>query len=117
MNAIKKNYFLSWPGLIAKAVRKYLTPSEATAKGHLDQAQKNQSSSKLDPFHIPPELQDNIKQQIVSAAVIPVATGKIYTDQTGQFPVTADTNNKYVFVLYDNDSNAILAEPIKNRKG
>ena len=115
IQAIKKNYFLSWPGLTAKAVRKYLTPSAATAKGHLDQQQKNQQSSKNDPFHIPP--QDNIKHQIVSAAVIPISTGKIFTDQTGPFPVTASSGNKYVFVLHDHDSNAILAEPIKNRKG
>ena len=117
IEAIRRNYFLSWPGLTAKAVRKYLTPSPATAKGHLDQSQKNQQSSKLDPFHIPPEINDNIKHHVVAAAVIPISTGKIYTDQTGRFPVTSATNNKYIFVLYDHDSNAILAEPLKNRKG
>lgn len=117
INAIKRNYFLGWPGITVKAVRKHLTPSPATAKGHLDQTQKNQQSTKTDPFSLPPELQDNIKHQVVAAAVIPIPTGKIYTDQTGQFPVISEAGNKYVFVLYDHDSNAILAEPIKNRKG
>ena len=42
IEAIKRNYFLGWPGLTAKAVRKYLTPSPATSKGRLDQTQKNQ---------------------------------------------------------------------------
>jgi hypothetical protein len=41
--------------------------------------------------------------------------GKIYTDQTGKFPVLSSRGNKYLFVLYDYDSNAIMAEPIKSR--
>ena len=41
--------------------------------------------------------------------------GKIFTDQTGRFPVTSSRGNKYIMVLYANDSNAILAEAMKNR--
>lgn len=42
-------------------------------------------------------------------------TGQIYTDLTGRFPVQSSKGNKYVFVLYDYDSNAILSEALKNR--
>ena len=42
-------------------------------------------------------------------------TGQTYSDQTGKFPVTSSSGNAYLFILYDYDSNAILAEPIKNR--
>jgi hypothetical protein len=36
--------------------------------------------------------------------------------QTGRFPVTSSKGNKYIMVVYDYDSTAIiLAEPIKNR--
>jgi hypothetical protein len=42
-------------------------------------------------------------------------TGKIYTDQTGRFPVTSSRGNKYILVLYAFDPNAILTEPLKNR--
>ena len=42
-------------------------------------------------------------------------TGKIYTDQTGRFPVTSSKGSKYLMVLYDYDSNAILSEPLKSR--
>ena len=42
-------------------------------------------------------------------------TGKIYTDQSGRFPVTSSEGNKYILLIYDYDSNAILTEPIKNR--
>ena len=39
-------------------------------------------------------------------------TGKVNTDQTGSFPVTSSRSSKYLMVLYDHDSNAILAEPL-----
>ena len=43
-------------------------------------------------------------------------TGKIFTDQTGRFPITSSTGNQYVFVLYNYDYNYIHAISIKNRK-
>ena len=42
-------------------------------------------------------------------------TGNISTDQTGRFPVTSSRGSKYRIVLYDHDSNAIIAEPLKLR--
>jgi hypothetical protein len=42
-------------------------------------------------------------------------TGQVFSDQTGRFPVTSSKGNKYIMILYDYDSTAILAEPIKNR--
>jgi hypothetical protein len=41
--------------------------------------------------------------------------GQIYTDQTGRFPVVSSKGNKYIMILYDYDSNAILAQPIIDR--
>ena len=39
-----------------------------------------------------------------------------YSDLTGRFPHRSSRGNQYVLVIYDYDSNAILAEPIKNRQ-
>jgi hypothetical protein len=44
-----------------------------------------------------------------------IDAGKIYTDQTGIFPVISSKGNKYIMDSYEYGSNAILAEPIKNR--
>ena len=44
-------------------------------------------------------------------------TGKIYTDQTGKFPCTSAGGHNYIMVLYDYESNAILMEPVRDRKG
>jgi hypothetical protein len=43
------------------------------------------------------------------------ATGQIYTNQTRRFPTTSGRGNKYIMILYDYDSNAILAEPLKSK--
>ena len=32
-------------------------------------------------------------------------TGNIYSNQTGAFPVTSISGNKYLFILYDGDAN------------
>ena len=42
-------------------------------------------------------------------------TGKVSTDQTGRFTITSSRGSKYLMVLYDHDSNAILAEPLTSR--
>ena len=42
--------------------------------------------------------------------------GIILTDQTGCFPITTRLGNAYIMLLYDFDSNAILAPGIKSRK-
>ena len=40
----------------------------------------------------------------------------ICTDQTGRFPIQSKSGSNYLMVLCDYDANAILAEPIPNRK-
>ena len=42
-------------------------------------------------------------------------TRKVSTDQTGRFPMTYSCGSKYLMVLYDHDSNAIIPEPIKSQ--
>ena len=42
-------------------------------------------------------------------------TGKVFSDQTGKFPVTSSRGNKYVMVVYDHDSNATLTVPLKSK--
>jgi hypothetical protein len=60
-----------------------------------------------------PDLDQGIKTQYVYAATIDAV--KIYTDQTGRFPVVSSKGKKYIMILYDYDSNVILAQPTKDR--
>lgn len=59
------------------------------------------------------------KQRRVGAHLVEAATltGAIATDFCGRYPHTSSRGMKYIFVLYDYDSNAILAEPTKSRTG
>jgi hypothetical protein len=121
IEAIRRGHFQSWPGLSVKAVHRHLKETEATAKGHMDQTRKNIRSTRRplkQPTNSTPQQEqpnDDETTHLVFATI--EETGKIYTDQTGRFPVTSSRGTKYVMVLYDYDSNAVLTEPLKNRTG
>ena len=40
---------------------------------------------------------------------------KVCSDQTGRFPAASSKGNKRVMVVYDHDSNAVLAKPLKSK--
>jgi hypothetical protein len=58
------------------------------------------------------DIDHGIKTQFIYAATIDA--GQIYTDQTGIFPVILSKGNNYIMISYYYDSNAILAQPIKD---
>jgi hypothetical protein len=107
--------FSSRPALTEYAAEKHLSKSTST-KGHLSQQMQNARTTKIkDTKEIvaEPDMDHGIKTQFVYAATIDA--GQIYTDQTGRFPVVSSKGNKYIMILYDYDSNAVLAQPIKDR--
>jgi hypothetical protein len=116
ITAIKNGIFSSWPGLTEHAVEKHLSKSTSTTKGHLNQQMQNARATKIKDAKVivtEPDIDHGIKTQFVYAATIDA--GQIYTDQTGRFPVVSIKGNKYIMIVYDYDSNAILAQPIKDR--
>ncbi len=40
----------------------------------------------------------------------------MFSDQTGKFPTRSQRGNKYIMVMVEIESNAILVEPMKSRK-
>jgi hypothetical protein len=112
----KNGNFSSWPGLIEHAVERNFSKSTSTTKGHLNQQRQNARTTKIKDTKVivtAPDLDHGIKTQLVYAATIDA--GQIYTDQTGIFPVVSSKGNKYIMILYYYDSNAILAQPIKDQ--
>jgi hypothetical protein len=82
----------------------------------LNQQRQNARTTKIKDTQIivpDPDLDHGVKTQFVYAATI--NAGQTYTDQTGIFPVVSSKGNKYIMILYDYDSNAILEQPIKDR--
>ena len=54
----------------------------------------------------------NITNLEISGIEVTATQRKIYTDQTGCFPVASKKVKKYVFVLYCYDANVIISEPL-----
>ena len=122
IRAINKNYLDSWPGLTSSLISKHLIKSTASAKGHLDQEQKNLQSTKQDIAiemeEIPTQEPDNSKTNHICASLVSVddLRSKSYSDQTGRFPTESSRGNNYIFVLYHYDTNSIHASAIPNRQ-
>jgi hypothetical protein len=99
-------------------VQKYYPKTTKTAKGHLKQTRKNVRSTKVKPT--PLETCDT--SHLHSKKVCNVYTQMymvhktMFSDQTGQFPIQSLHGNKYIMVMVEISSNAILVEPMKNRK-
>jgi hypothetical protein len=116
ITAIKNGFFSSWLGLTEHAVEKHLSKSTSTTKGHLNQQRQNARTANIKDSQVlvpDPDIDNGIKTQFIYAATIDA--GQIYTDQTCRFPVVLRKGNKYIMILYDYDSNAILSQPIKDR--
>ena len=109
MQAIEAGFFATWPGLTSKLVRKYLTRTVETDKGHLRADRKNARSTKVQ------ESQATSKRSNEFYAKTIELNGKVFSDQTGRFPVTSSKGNKYIMVMCDHDSNAILTKPLKSK--
>ena len=63
------------------------------------------------------DMDDNIKTNIVYCTTVEPKTtkeGKIYSDLCGRFPTTSSRRNKYIYVIYVYDCNAILATAMNN---
>jgi hypothetical protein len=110
------DFFPYWPGLAEHAVEIHLSKFTSTTKGHLNQQRQYARTTKIKDSQVlvpDPDIYHEIKTQFVYAATI--HAGQIYTYQTGRFPMVSSKGNKYIIILYDYDSNAILAQPIKDR--
>ena len=42
-------------------------------------------------------------------------TDKVYSNQIGPFPVISSKGNKYIRIIYDHDSNVIIARALKTK--
>ena len=62
----------------------------------------------------PDEKIPQIRSNELFIQVTPIS--KLYTDDTGRFPVHARSGNQYIMIAYHCDANLILAEPFTSRK-
>ena len=99
-------------------VHKHFPESEETQKGHLNQKRQGYRSTQPKPIdfeEIDKSKTKDKKEKDVYIKVIEVKN-TIYSDQTGKFPTTSRSGSKYIMVLVEIDSNAILVEPMTSKK-
>ena len=115
IQAIKKGYFAIWPYLTIVLINKHLPQSMETSKGHMNQTGKNLKSTNTQEIKTPEEepMKPLVQRTNTVFTKIIDHRRQIITDLTGKFPVTSIRGNKYLFFLYDYDSNCILIRPMK----
>ena len=114
IKAIAAGNFIGWPLLTVQNVKKYYPETTETPKGHLNQTRKNVRSTKEMETHDTSTLKGK-KVRDVGIHVYNVRE-TIFSDQTGKYPKRSQRGNKYIMVMVEIDSNAILVEPMKSRK-
>ena len=119
--AIQNKFLLTWPGIDEINFYKFVPHAIPTSKGHMSQERKNLRSTKvqlpsttddLDQFPKKEKKSKTIFSKIKPYSQREMAQG----DFTGRFPFKSSRGNEYIYIVYDYDSNAILAEPITNRQ-
>ena len=128
--AIKNGNFATWPGLEELSLHRSLKKRMATSMGHLDQERQGLQSTKTLQQILAEDLSKDVKEDYFLddttpektndsiATIIPFTESKKgFMDLTGRFPYKSSQGHEYVLVVYDYDSNAILAEPLVSRKG
>ena len=117
LKAIKAGNYIGWPMLNERNVNKYYPETNETPKGHMNQSRKNVRSTKPKPMkeYINKDKLAGKKIKDIYTKVYD-AKDTIYSDQTGAFPTRSRSGNKYIMVMVEIDSNAILVEPMKSRK-
>jgi len=120
--ALWHGYLPEFAGLTLECLQQHPPKSIAMMKGHLDQDWKNlQSTQAATPRPASPE--DEAFPAMQTTAVSTHAyyvtlmepTRQMYMYLTGKFMAPSSSNN-YIMILYDYDSNAILAIPLKIAK-
>jgi len=92
------------------------TPPNAISKLTFNKTKHETITSTLDiaPTQEPTNTQTN---NAFLTLIDNMEFSRSYFDQTGRFPITSSRGNKYVFIFYDYDANAILTTAIPNRQG
>ena len=125
LKAINNGNFLIWPDLNNQQLLKHLPPRIATALGHQGQEIKNLQYTKNLKSVLEVEKYNNLYLEVetvtthdLCATIIPFNINRRgSSDLTGAFPHKSNREVFYGMVVYDYDSNAIMAEPIKKQAG
>lgn len=118
LKAIQVGNFVGWPLLTFQNAKKYYPETSETPKGHLNQTRKKLRSTKIKQQPLKECDTRKLRGKKVRDVYVKIDDVKetIYSDQTGQFPKRSKAGNRYIMVMVEINSSAILVEPMKSRK-
>jgi hypothetical protein len=116
LKAMKAGNYVGWLMLMECNVQKYYPKASKIAKGHLNQTRKNMCSTKEKPA--PLETCNTLQLHGKKVRDVYTEMYKVhktmFSNQTGQFPMRSQQGNKYIMVMVEINSNAILVKPMKS---
>ena len=116
--AVKAGNYTGWPMLNERNIKNYYPETTETPKGHLNQTRKNVRSTKQKPIPMETPNIATLSGQKVRDVYTKVyeVRNTVFSNQTGQFPTRSHPGNKYIMMMVEIDSNAILVKPLKSGK-
>jgi hypothetical protein len=116
LKAVKAGNFVCWPMLTEQNINKYYPDTAETQKGHMNQTRKNLWSTET-PSPIEVANTQQLRGKKLQDVYIKVYDVRetVFTNQTGKFPTTSQSGNKYIMVMVGIDSSGILVERLKSR--
>ena len=116
LTAIISGNYSSWPGLTLVNATKYCPLATATIMGHLVQKRQGVRSTKpkLPATSSSDQKLPQVHSNELHIQVTPIS--KLYTDNTGRFPVHECSGNQYIIIAHHCDANLILSKPFSTRK-
>jgi len=120
LNGLKENHLSTWPHLNTFNVKTHIRAPTATILGHMDHQRKNKLSTKIirqsalevDLDTRPKAINKKCNKVHV---ILYEESQRLYTDQTGKFPVKSARGYQYVLIAYVYDTNTILYRPLKSK--
>jgi hypothetical protein len=117
LDAIKAGNCYTFNGLTYFNAAKYCLDAEETIMGHLAQQFQNVQLTKPKPTLLAPLaiLPPPIAMPSNQVFVVTKPLSKLFTNNTGRFPVRAGSGNQYVMIAFHANGNLILHQAFKSK--
>jgi hypothetical protein len=117
LDAIKASNCDTFKGFTYSNAAKYCPDANETIMDHLAQQRQNVRSTKVKPTLpaplavLPPPVETPSNQVFV----VTKPPSKLFTNDTGRFPVRAHSGNQYIMIAFNADGNLILQQAFKSK--
>jgi hypothetical protein len=117
INAIKAGNCNTFDGLAYSNAARYCPDADETIMGHLAQQCQNVWSTKPKPTLLAPlvVLPPPVAMPSNQVFVVTKPLSKLFTNNTGRFPIRARSGNQYVMIAFHTNGNLILQQAFKSK--